>query len=859
MAMAAASLAVVALPTDRQALAQETAVEITRAEWRSGDRELRVEGRNRTRSALTVTNANPAINQTLGSGGTREEWRVRVSNPSPVPCRVKATTAGGQSAERNVRDAPANCDGGVTPPPGGGNPPPQSNKSINSTSQNSASVPATPVPEQPIAGLSGFQVFAVNDLGMHCGDLDTRVASILPPFNVVHAQVVRKGSQPERLGEEQVILEYSAASNPNDPVLSNPGAILDPNFTGVYKTNFWDNGRALHAYGPFYPALNDVVPGADPSGTRSLLEVFLPENNSFDLGLPVPDLELLYLTEPPSLVADQQSMPAETFRNPATGAPLTGRTTNPFVANAPQRFQQFVGTQAFFTNPAFKFGYTAPVEWHEAAGVPIATFDDRGRENAYPLMRVQAKAAPGNSLGVSSGTVLSSVDTVLPVSGEADCRACHAAPVDGGNGSGTQALVTAGIALKTSLDDNEFVSGDVPLPVAVEWATDHNILALHNLKHPETPLTPPVVCQTCHYTPALDLAQVGPQDTTNGRAQVRHNTKTMSNVMHASHARLAQGKTDDAGNPLFPAMPSPVGRNRADAQSVLENTCYLCHPGKRTQCLRGAMGQAGVVCQDCHGDMKQVGTDFSKDRPAGGGFILAADFYTNPNTPRVPWANEPGCGSCHTGDVRSNGRPTPPAGQSYVAAPDGIRLLQAFRSGDPKATPIVPTNNRFAENLVTTAENSQGAAGNPKLYRVSTGHGGMFCEACHGSTHAEWSSNPVATKVNANDNVTSNQIQGHAGTIVECQTCHGNAMNSRITLDGPHGMHPVGDQNGNRFVDGGHEDLAERNPNACRACHGNRGEGTVLSMTKADRRFEGRTFPKGTAVGCGICHENELR
>ena len=28
--------------------------------------------------------------------------------------------------------------------------------------------------------------------------------------------------------------------------------------------------------------------------------------------------------------------------------------------------------------------------------------------------------------------------------------------------------------------------------------------------------------------------------------------------------------------------------------------------------------------------------------------------------------------------------------------------------------------------------------GNPMLYRVSTGHEGVFCEACHGSTHGIW-------------------------------------------------------------------------------------------------------------------------
>ena len=115
--------------------------------------------------------------------------------------------------------------------------------------------------------------------------------------------------------------------------------------------------------------------------------------------------------------------------------------------------------------------------------------------------------------------------------------------------------------------------------------------------------------------------------------------------------------------------------------------------------------------------------------------------------------------------------------------PDGIRLRQAFRVGDAKATPIVPVNTRFAENPIPQSFNgfdnpgfgniaSSGGARNPKLYRVSTGHEGVMCEGCHGATHAEWpNGNP-----NANDNVTANQLQGHTGTIVECSTCHENGL-----------------------------------------------------------------------------------
>ncbi len=34
-----------------------------------------------------------------------------------------------------------------------------------------------------------------------------------------------------------------------------------------------------------------------------------------------------------------------------------------------QTFSQFVGTQPFFNT--FPFGYTSPVNWFEAAGIPI--------------------------------------------------------------------------------------------------------------------------------------------------------------------------------------------------------------------------------------------------------------------------------------------------------------------------------------------------------------------------------------------------------------------------------------------------------------------------------------------------------
>jgi hypothetical protein len=710
-------------------------------------------------------------------------------------------------------------------------PPTVPDVSINSTSQNG--FPGTPVPEQSLSNPGGYKLFAVNDLGMHCGDFDTRISSILPPFNVLHATVIERGGEPNVLSPaDGVELVYSAASNPTDPILSGTNSAgSGPVYSSmlsdgtVYKTNFWD--VALDAYDPFYP------PGILPA---------LYSGNILDLGLPAPNVEQLYLGDG-SLTADQQAMP--------------GRFA-PYSDNVTELFEAYVMDQAFFTNPAFQFGYVSEgVNWYEAAGIPLTAFDDYGRENPWPLYRVQA---------LLNGTVIASTDAVVPISGEANCGACHNAPVDGGNGAATDRLTREGIDVATVLDDPQLDL--VPLEVSKEYAADINLVRLHDLKHGTTlENETPVVCQQCHYTPALDLAQLGPlggsDPLANGRQQT--SVKSMSNVMHSHHGNTV----DSTGNPLFPAMPAAIKDNMGmvtnfqERRQVLEQTCYQCHPGRRTDCLRGAMSNGGMLCQDCHGDMTQVGNDFTRNvSPSNpGAFELGGDFYTNPDQPRVPWANEPSCGSCHTGDAMDNLAGSTGTVVNRVDADgntDDIRLFRAYRNGDAKATPIVPTNKRFAENVIEANNPAvtgpdDPRIGNPMLYRVSTGHEGIFCEACHGSTHGIWpNKNP-----NANDNVTATQLQGHRGTIVECDTCHEGDLGS--TLGGPHGMHPVGNT---RFSNGGHESLAERNRDACRACHGRNGEGTVLSRAAVDRALsnEGRTVnvAKGEPITCTLCHGNEL-
>ena len=71
-------------------------------------------------------------------------------------------------------------------------------------------------------------------------------------------------------------------------------------------------------------------------------------------------------------------------------------------------------------------------------------------------------------------------------------------------------------------------------------------------------------------------------------------------------------------------------------------------------------------------------------------------------------------------------------------------------------------------------------AENPNtLYRNSTGHGGLYCESCHNSTHA------ILPSREARDNIQTIALQGYAGTITECSVCHGLTVPAG---QGPHGM-----------------------------------------------------------------------
>lgn len=392
----------------------------------------------------------------------------------------------------------------------------------------------------------------------------------------------------------------------------------------------------------------------------------------------------------------------------------------------------------------------------------------------------------------------------------------------------SQWFIAEGIPI-TPYDDNHLKN---PYPMMHLVARDGSgaVLATTDIV---LPVSDEMDCKSCHSSSSGPAAQPQPDwvHNINPEIDVRLNilrlhdnrqgtglytSATVNNqpVLCAScHASVALGTTGAQNVPaltqsihgLHAGVVDPTTNLTLDSSSN-RTACYRCHPGSATRCLRGAMGAAvapdgtlEMQCQNCHGSMSTVAS-----------------------TTRAGWLNEPGCQSCHTGTATNNN------GQ--------IRYTSVFDS---------PGHERQAVNQ-TFATNPNTPAPSVSLYRFSTGHGGIKCEGCHGSTHAEFPSS------HRNDNIQSLEHQGHVGMFVECVTCHGTQPS--IVNGGPHGMHPVGQT----WVNA-HGDAAEGHATQCQSCHGADYRGTVLSRSKADRMlstsFGGKYFWRGFQIGCYTCHQ----
>lgn len=244
--------------------------------------------------------------------------------------------------------------------------------------------------------------------------------------------------------------------------------------------------------------------------------------------------------------------------------------------------------------------YNAADKMFVAEGIPITPYDDAGRKNPYPLVKVVARDA--------TGKVLAQARVVLPVSDEMSCASCHAS-----NTGTADARPTAGWANlgnpERDYKMNILRLHDQKHQASAGFANAANTLIAAN-KYPGTLRSGlatlaandnPVLCASCHASNALPGTGVA-------------GVKPLTQAIHGHHAGVKDAQTGQLLDSI-------------DNRSA----CYQCHPGSETKCLRGAMGnavdangKATMDCQACHGGMSNVGR-------AG----------------RVGWLDQPNCQACH--------------------------------------------------------------------------------------------------------------------------------------------------------------------------------------------------------------------
>lgn len=209
----------------------------------------------------------------------------------------------------------------------------------------------------------------------------------------------------------------------------------------------------------------------------------------------------------------------------------------------------------------------------------------------------------------------------------------------------------------------------------------------------------------------------------------------------------------------------------------------------------GLMGSRPVLCANCHGS-NALGMPGSADLPnlsramhkrhapeGSGAQQPAAGFDINrirnllqatdisAITPAiVPSEGTNDCYLCHPGQQTQCLRDTMKAKGMTCASCHGGTAQVA----DPARRPWID------EPQCGACHGAQYAEESGKRYRDSVGHGGLYCEACHGSPHA------ILPSLEANDNIQNIALQGHAGTLSDCTICHAQVP----TGPGPHGIQP---------------------------------------------------------------------
>lgn len=370
-------------------------------------------------------------------------------------------------------------------------------------------------------------------------------------------------------------------------------------------------------------------------------------------------------------------------------------------------------------------GFEPAFNWLVAYGIPIAPYDDAGRPNQYPMMRLVATN--------TATQVVARVDVVLPVSDEMDCKLCHA------SGAGPDARPAAGwvadpdpgrdyrLNILRLHDERQLANPAFQQALVAVGFNTNGLFAT------VTANRQPILCAACHLSEALP-----------GSGQP--GLPPLTEAMHGGHAPVLDPRNGLALN---------ASANRL--------ACYSCHPGSVTRCLRGAMGKAvapdgsmEMQCQSCHGHMSDVGS-----------------------TNRIGWLHEPTCQACHVGGANNSYRVI----RFLDAMTNGaLRTTTDLRFATQSNAPAAGLSlYRFSKGhggLQCSACHGSTHAEYPTSHRNDNiasiqiqGHAGVVseCTACHQTMPATTNGGPHGMHSVGQAWLTGHQEAGRTS----CRACHG--------------------------------------------------------------------------------------
>ena len=182
------------------------------------------------------------------------------------------------------------------------------------------------------------------------------------------------------------------------------------------------------------------------------------------------------------------------------------------------------------------------------------------------------------------------------------------------------------------------------------------------------------------------------------------------------------------------------------------------------------MGSRPVLCASCHAS-NALGTKGNGEAPIFSNAMHEKHAGVVPNT-------IDGCYNCHPG-------PTTKCLRDVMSSKHGMDCISCHGTMSKVAQNPQPWLNEPRCDTCHNQSNSAGGnkyAQNDVLYRHSTGHAGIYCEACHDSTHA------IAPSTQPNDGLKFIALQGAPGPLSKCTVCHATPP----TGAGPHGVQGTG-------------------------------------------------------------------